>query len=156
MILLVCLPSSSCSAKTLILVDGCRIPLNLHLYFTSSMSMISYLKLLCVTTHQPSSRFLTHSHLHLQASRQTGRQIELPFLFILIVTDGEMVEEYCCILLHCVCVVLFGIWQPSSDSLWRLNDHYKRERTSLWATSKGDFAYASSTPCLPIASSVAS
>ena len=69
--------------------------------------MISYLKLLCVTTHQPSSRFLTHSHLHLQASRQTGRRIELPFLFILIVTDGEMVEEYCCILLHCVSVVLY-------------------------------------------------
>ena len=40
-----------------------------------------------------------------------GRRIELPFL-ILVVTDGEIVEEYCCILLHCVCVVLFGVWQP--------------------------------------------
>ena len=79
-----------------------------------------------------------------------GRRIELLFL-ILVVTDGEIVEVYCCILLHCVW--LFGIWQPRQPLEAY---HYRRERTSFWATSKGEFAHARSTPCLPIASSVAS
>ena len=73
-----------------------------------------------------------------------GRRIELPFL-ILVVTDSEIVEVYCCILLHCVCVVLFGIWQPRQPLEAY---HYRRERTSFWATSKGEFAHARSTPCV--------
>ena len=85
-----------------------------------------------------------------------GRRIVLPFLLILVVTDGEIVEEHCCILLHCVCCVIWHMaTETTSGDLEAY--HSRRGRTSFWATSKGKrFAHARSTPCLPIASSVAS